>query len=96
MHEALDASVIRAYAWNDLDAKHDFIKTSDGIRWSIREDILDEILCRLLEMSHDQHVAELETAALKAGRSNGNSKASKKRVELTASDEQMSLTNPQC
>jgi hypothetical protein len=60
----MDELVIDSYGWRDLDLKHGFHTTKQGIRFTIGETSRRELLDRLLALNHQRHAEELETAPL--------------------------------
>ncbi|MDT3395399.1 DNA methyltransferase [Streptomyces sp. B1866] len=58
VHELIDRTVADLYGWNDLDIRHDFHETRQGVRRTLEGAINAEILDRLLELNHERHRAE--------------------------------------
>jgi hypothetical protein len=67
---ALNGSVLRAYGWGDLDARMHFRTTSEGVRYSLSEDVERAVVVRLHELNKERYEAEvaagLHAAAKKA------------------------------
>ncbi|MFS4091478.1 Eco57I restriction-modification methylase domain-containing protein [Streptomyces sp. AF1A] len=59
-HVAVDHAVADAYGWTDLDLKHGFHTTPQGVRFTIAPDVQTEILDRLLELNHARYKEEVE------------------------------------
>ncbi|MGW1501226.1 Eco57I restriction-modification methylase domain-containing protein [Streptomyces mirabilis] len=59
-HIEVDEAVAEAYGWADLDVKHGFHATPQGLRFSIAQDVQTEILDRLLELNHARYKEEVE------------------------------------
>ncbi|MGM0358527.1 Eco57I restriction-modification methylase domain-containing protein [Streptomyces griseoaurantiacus] len=59
-HVIVDQAVAEAHGWNDLNLKHGFHETRQGIRFTIAPDIQTEILDRLLELNHVRYKEELD------------------------------------
>jgi hypothetical protein len=59
-HIEVDRAVAAAYGWTDLDLKHDFHTTPQGVRFTIAPDVQTEILDRLLELNHARYKEEVE------------------------------------
>ncbi|TCR23997.1 DNA methyltransferase [Streptomyces sp. BK205] len=59
-HVDLDQAVAEAYGWRDLDLKHGFHTTPQGVRFTIAPDVQAEILDRLLELNHARYKEEME------------------------------------
>lgn len=60
MHRDLDAAVMRAYGWTDIDLRHGLYTYKKLQRWSVCPEARTEILDRLLEENHRR--AALEAA----------------------------------
>jgi hypothetical protein len=58
-HVEVDQAVAEAYGWTDLDLKHGFHETPQGLRFTISLDVQAEVLDRLLELNHARHKEEL-------------------------------------
>ncbi len=52
IHTELDAAVLQAYGWSDLDPNHGFHTYKKVERWTVSPDARVEILDRLLEENH--------------------------------------------
>ncbi|MEU3253099.1 DNA methyltransferase [Streptomyces sp. NPDC006997] len=59
-HVKVDQAVTEAYGWTDLDLKHGFHTTPQGVRFTIAPDVQTEILDRLLELNHARYQEEME------------------------------------
>jgi hypothetical protein len=59
-HIKVDQAVTEAYSWTDLELKHGFHTTSQGVRFTIAPDVQTEILDRLLELNHARYREEVE------------------------------------
>jgi hypothetical protein len=55
----VDKTVSTAYTWDDLDLKHSFQQTKQGIRFTISEESRHEILQRLLKLNHERYEEEV-------------------------------------
>jgi hypothetical protein len=55
----LDAAVVKAYGWTDLDLDHRFHATKQGVRFTISEKARDAILERLLALNHERYKEEI-------------------------------------
>lgn len=60
LHAEIDAAVLAAYGWSDLDLEIGHHVTKIGIRWTVSKEARFELLDRLLEENHKR-------AALEAG-----------------------------
>ncbi|MEU3329448.1 type IIL restriction-modification enzyme MmeI [Streptomyces albus] len=58
-HIEVDNAVAEAYGWTDLDLKHDFHETRQGLRFTIEPTVRTEVLDRLLELNHARYKEEL-------------------------------------
>lgn len=63
IHIKIDIAVLEAYGWRDINMQHGFyeleyLPENDRIRFSIHASARREILKRLLELNHQQHVQE--------------------------------------
>jgi hypothetical protein len=81
-HQSLDAAVIAAYGWSDIDLDYDFRVTDEGLRFTFSEPARIEILDRLLELNHERHAQEVATGV--AG--NGKRGAAKPRGRNSAKE----------
>ncbi|CAL9520124.1 hypothetical protein SUDANB176_03835 [Streptomyces sp. enrichment culture] len=59
-HIEVDHAVAEAYGWTDLDLKHGFYTTPQGVRFTIAPDVQTEVLDRLLELNHARYKEEVE------------------------------------
>lgn len=59
LHIQMDNAVAQAYGWTDLDLKHDFHETRQGIRFTISETARREVLDRLLRLNHERYAEEV-------------------------------------
>ncbi|MET8898197.1 Eco57I restriction-modification methylase domain-containing protein [Streptomyces albogriseolus] len=59
-HIEVDRGVAAAYGWTDLDLRHGFHLTPQGVRFTIAPDVQTEILDRLLELNHARYKEEVE------------------------------------
>lgn len=55
----MDKAVIKAYGWGDLDLRHGFYETKQGIRFTISEAARREVLARLLKLNHERYEEEV-------------------------------------
>lgn len=60
LHVELDHAVAAAYGWTDLELGHDFYKTKQGVRYTIREEARREVLGRLLKLNHERYAEEVK------------------------------------
>jgi hypothetical protein len=58
LHVAIDESVMRAYAWEDLDLKIGHHPTKIGVRWTVSKEARFELLDRLLEENQRRYREE--------------------------------------
>jgi hypothetical protein len=58
-HTRVDHLVVQAYGWTDLDLDHDFRRTQEGVRFTLREVAKQELLDRLLELNHERYAHEV-------------------------------------
>jgi hypothetical protein len=61
----MDAAVLDAYGWNDIQLMHDFYEVdylpeNDRIRFTIHPEARKEVLKRLLELNHKIHEEETQ------------------------------------
>lgn len=68
LRRAMDAAVVSAYGWNDLDLQHGFhevpyLPESDRVRFTISEAARAEVLRRLLELNRQRHAQEVEAGS---------------------------------
>jgi hypothetical protein len=59
----MDNAVSAAYGWTDLDLRHGFHQTKQGIRYTISEAARGIVLDRLLALNHERFAAEQSAAA---------------------------------
>jgi hypothetical protein len=59
LHVELDHAVRDAYGWSDLDLGHGFHDTRQGTRFTFEPTARQEILDRLLELTHARHADEV-------------------------------------
>lgn len=52
LHAQMDKVVAGSYRWNDLDLKHSFYETKQGVRYTISESAAREVLKRILNLNH--------------------------------------------
>ena len=55
----IDAEVMEAYGWSDLDAAFDFreiegLQANDRWRFCLRDDVRTELICRLLKLNRER------------------------------------------
>lgn len=55
----LDQVVTGAYGWTDIDLRHDFHETKQGVRFTICPAARREVLDRLLELNHQRYAEEV-------------------------------------
>lgn len=55
---SLDAAVVTAYGWADLDLAHGFCQTKQGSRFTISDKARRELLERLLQLNHERYADE--------------------------------------
>lgn len=72
IHVELDAAVVAAYGWEDLDLTHGFCTYREMTRWTVPPATRVEILDRLLEENHRRAA---EAAAAASDRSTGGSRS---------------------
>ncbi len=54
----MDEAVASAYGWDDLDLRHGFHETKQGLRYTISEGARREVLGRLLKLNHERYAEE--------------------------------------
>jgi hypothetical protein len=59
-HIRVDRAVAEAYGWTDIDFRHGFYATPQGVRFTVAPDVQTEILDRLLELNHARYKEEVE------------------------------------
>ena len=62
LHVEMDHAVAAAYGWTDLDLRHSFHETKQGLRYTISEAARREVLDWLLALNHERHAEELASA----------------------------------
>lgn len=60
-HVEVDEAVVEAYGWTDLDLRHGFHETRQGVRFTIDPVIQTGVLDRLLELNHARYKEEQAT-----------------------------------
>jgi len=55
----LDQQATVAYGWTDIDLRHDFCETKQGIRYTLVERLRRVVLDRLLELNYQRHAEEV-------------------------------------
>jgi len=63
LHDEMDRAVAFSYGWDDLVFEHDFFETNKGTRYTVSEELRNEIIKRLLILNRDYHDAELEATS---------------------------------
>lgn len=81
----MDASIVRAYGWDDLDLEHSFhevpyLPENDRIRFTISESARVEVLRRLAELNRQRYQEEVDQ-----GLHDGNAAGAKSAPRLKAS-----------
>ncbi|MCK6478839.1 MAG: BREX-1 system adenine-specific DNA-methyltransferase PglX [Planctomycetes bacterium] len=64
----LDRAVVRAYGWDDLQLRHGFFPTKQGLRFTVDGGLRDELLDRLLALNHERHAEEVAKGLHVAGK----------------------------
>ncbi|KWX04860.1 hypothetical protein TH66_06000 [Carbonactinospora thermoautotrophica] len=59
IHVEIDEAVREAYGWDDLELKHGFYETRQGMRFTVAPDVQVEICDRLLELNHQRYEEEV-------------------------------------
>ncbi|EJY55742.1 transcriptional regulator, TetR family [Alicyclobacillus hesperidum URH17-3-68] len=59
LHVKMDQAVANVYGWYDLDMKHGFYETRQGVRYTLCETACREVLERLLELNHECYEKEM-------------------------------------
>lgn len=59
LHDELNRTVAISYGWDDLVFEHSFYETNKGTRYTVSEDLRNEITKRLLILNHNYHEVEL-------------------------------------
>ncbi|PFH27380.1 Eco57I restriction-modification methylase domain-containing protein [Burkholderia sp. JKS000303] len=55
----IDEAVLESYGWSDIELRHGFYKTPQGIRFTFTEAACFELLQRLLELNHQRYEDEV-------------------------------------
>lgn len=55
----VDRAISSLYGWDDVDLKHGFNETKQGLRFTISPAVRQEILDRLLELNHQRYAEEV-------------------------------------
>ncbi len=91
LHTAMDLEIIACYGWEDIDLKHGYYPTDEGVRWTFCDTARNEVLDRLLELNHARHREETADGAVAAiAASSGKTKHAKK-ASAPVNDKQMAL-----
>ena len=53
--ESIDSGIAADYGWTDIDLRHDFHETKDGVRYTLNEVARRTIADRLLALNHERH-----------------------------------------
>jgi hypothetical protein len=59
LHVEMDQAVVAAYGWEDLELRHGFHETKQGLRYTISEAARCEVLDRLLKLNHQRYAEEV-------------------------------------
>ena len=79
LHVEMDHAVAAAYGWADLELRHGFHETKQGVRYTFSELARIEVLDRLLALNHEQYEEEVRQGLHETGKvSKKKTKASKK------------------
>lgn len=57
LYDEIDIAVAYSYGWGDLIINHNFYETDKGIRYTVSEELRNEITKRLLIRNHNEHDA---------------------------------------
>ena len=87
IHVELDAAVVAAYGWEDLDLTHGFHTYRKMTRWTVPPATRVEILDRLLEENHRRAAAEAAAAAA-SGQSTGGPRSRRGRKPANSAQAQ--------
>ena len=87
IHVELDAAVVAAYGWEDLDLTHGFHTYRKMTRWTVPPATRVEILDRLLEENHRRAAADASAAAA-SGQSTGGSRSRRGRKPASSAQAQ--------
>src|SRR6266568_840651 len=79
LHKEMDEAVAREYGWDDLDLRHGFHETKQGLRYTISEVARREVLGRLLKLNHERYAEEVEMGLHEKGAKKGKGKGRSKR-----------------
>jgi hypothetical protein len=77
-HVEMDNAVAAAYGWQDIDLRHDFHETKQGLRYTISETARREVLDRLLLLNHERYAEEVAQGLHDKGKKKGKSGGKKK------------------
>jgi hypothetical protein len=90
LHSRIDAAVLEAYGWTDLNLNLGHHHTSRGVRWTMDPSAQQDVLDRLLALNHIRHAGEVSgLEAQSRGVSSG-----KPRQRAAGPDDQMTLELP--
>lgn len=85
LHSDVDASVLEAYGWGDVDLQSGFHETPKGVRWTMHSAARVKILDRLLELNFERHQKEIEDGIWPPKKKTSKKKpAAKKRSNVSA------------
>ncbi|HVU67958.1 MAG TPA: hypothetical protein VHD63_12540 [Ktedonobacteraceae bacterium] len=94
LHREMDEAVERAYGWDDLELRHGFHETKQGLRWTISEEARREVLDRLLLLNHQRHAEEVAAGLVDASgkplkaKKAGKAKGGKARATVVESNDE--------
>ena len=82
LHIEMDYAVATAYDWTDLDLRHGFHETKQGLRYTISESARREVLDRLLQLNHQRYAEEVTAGLHDKGKKTkgGSKKQAKSRI----------------
>jgi hypothetical protein len=91
LQKEMDQTVAAAYGWNDLDLKHDFYITAQGVRYTICEDARQAVLDHLLALNHQCYLEETSRGSLRSRTKNHVSKSHKNSGRFQDKSDQSAL-----
>jgi hypothetical protein len=67
LHGEIDRAVATAYGWKDVDLRHGFYATKQGVRYTLSESARRTILERLLALNHERYAEEVKAGLHRKG-----------------------------
>lgn len=83
LHVEMDYAVATAYGWTDINLRHGFHETKQGVRFTIGESARPEVLDRLLKLNHERYAEEAKQGLHDKGKAKkpGSGKGRKKKAD---------------